>query len=195
MLALPDGGRGRAWGADVHTGRLSIVPVMPSERQWDGKARWYRCELLEVVDANGTVNPRSGSLRDGLRNTKPLALTCGDEKLSADQKFLENITYTLCTNPHDVELTGIYVAADIDFPGDAKVQTTALDACYGIGAGYLGLTRATLDSTGGIRWLFWGGTRDLWSAGDRSHRCFMGEFPRHKLTDSIKGRKPGTFPH
>jgi len=182
-------------GADFHTGRLSIVPVMPSERQWAGKARWYRCELMEIVDANGTINPRSSSLRDGLRGTKPLALTCGDEKLSADQKYLENITFTSCTTPHDIELTGIYVAPDTEFPGDARVQPAALDACYGIGAGYLGLTRAMLDSTGGIRWLFWGGTRDLWSAGDRAHRCFMGEFPRRELTGSIKGQKPGTFPH
>ena len=182
-------------GADFHTGRLAILPVMPSDRQWAGKARWYRCELMEIMDANGTINPRSASLRDGLRGTKPLALTCGDEKLSADQKFLENITFTSCTSPHDIELTGMYVAPDIEFPGDDRVQPAALDACYGIGAGYLGLTRTMLDSTGGIRWLFWGGTRDLWSAGDRAHRCFMGEFPRRKLTGSIKGLRPGTFPH
>jgi len=182
-------------GADLHTGRLSIVPVMPSERQWAGKARWYRCELMEVVDANGTINPRSESLRDGLRGTKPLALTCGDEKLSPDQRYLENITFSSCTVAHDIELTGIYVANDTEFPGDANVQQAALDACYGIGAGYLGLTRTQLDNTGGIRWLFWGGMRDLWSAGDRSHRCFMGEFPRRKLTGSIQGQEPGSFPH
>ncbi len=182
-------------GADFHTGRLSMVPVMPSDRQWAGKARWYRCELLEVVDANGTINPRSSSLRDALRGANPLALTCGDEKLSADQRFLENITFTSCASPHDIELTGIYLAPDTEFPGDAAVQPAALDACYGLGAGYLGLTRTMLDSTGGIRWLFWGGTRDLWAAGDRAHRCFLGEFPRRKLTGSIKGLKPGTFPH
>jgi hypothetical protein len=182
-------------GADFHTGRLSVLPVMPSDRQWAGKARWYRCELLEIVDSNGTINPRTGSLKDGLRGTKPLALTCGDEKLSADQKYLENITFTGCTTPHDIELTGIYVASDGDYPGDAKINDIVPNACYGIGATYLGMTRAMLDSTGGIRWLFWGGTRDLWSAGDRSMRCFMGAYPRTKLTGSIKGRAPGTFPH
>ena len=182
-------------GDDFHTARVAVRPVMPTERQWAGLARWYRCEAMELVDAYGRINPRSSSLKDGLRDTRPLAITCGDESLSQDQKFIQNITYVECTAPHDIELTGIYLAPDADFPGDAKVQTAALDACYGIGAAYLGLSRAALDAVGGIRWLFWGGTSDLWSVGDRSNRCYMGEFPRRKLTASIKGRAPGTFPH
>jgi Septum formation len=182
-------------GGDFHTARVAVRPVMPTERQWAGNARWYRCEAMEVSNANGSINPRTSSLKDGLRGDRPLAITCGNESLSQDQKYIENITYITCDTEHDVELTGIYLGPDDAYPGDTQVQTAALDACYGIGAAYLGLTRAGLDSTGGIRWLFWGGSSDFWSVGDRSHRCFMGEFPRRKLTGSIKGRKPGTFPH
>jgi len=182
-------------GADFHTARVAVRPVMPTERQWAGQARWYRCEAMELVNANGRINPRTASLKDGLRGDRPLAITCGDETLSEDQKYIENITYIDCASPHDIELTGIYQAPDMDYPGDARVQTAALDACYGVGATYLGLTRAALDAVGGIRWLFWGGSSDLWSVGDRSHRCYMGEFPRRKLAGSIKGRTPGTFPH
>ena len=183
------------FGGDFHTARVAVRPVMPTERQWAGQARWYRCEAMELVNASGGINPRTATLKDGLRGTRPLAITCGDETLSQDQKYIENITYVDCASPHDIELTGIYLAPDMDYPGDAKVQTAALDACYGVGATYLGLTRAALDAVGGIRWLFWGGSNDLWSVGDRSHRCYMGEFPRRKLTGSIKGRTPGTFPH
>ena len=30
--------------------------------------------------------------------TEPLALTCGNEKLSQDQKYVENITFVDCTD-------------------------------------------------------------------------------------------------
>ena len=182
-------------GGDFHTARVAVRPVMPTDRQWAGEARWFRCEAMEITNSNGSVAPRSASLRDGLRGDKPLAITCGNESLSTDEKYIENITYVTCDSQHDVELTGIYLSTEDEYPGDAQVQSAALDACYGIGAAYLGLTRSALDAVGGIRWLFWGGTSDYWSVGDRSHRCFMGEFPRRKLTGSIKGRKPGTFPH
>jgi Septum formation len=182
-------------GGDFHGARVAVRPVMPTDRQWSGNARWFRCEAIEVVNANGGIKARTSSLRDGLRGDRPVAITCGDESLSQDQKYVENITYVDCAAPHDVELTGIYVAPDEEYPGDEQVQAAALDACYGIGAAYLGLTRSALDGVGGVRWLFWGGSSDLWSVGDRSHRCFMGEYPRSKLAGSIKGRRPGSFPH
>jgi hypothetical protein len=182
-------------GGDFHYARVAVRPVMPTDRQWAGAARWYRCELMQTAGANGQVVPRTGSLKDGLRGDRPLAITCGDESLSEDQRYVENVTYVDCATPHDVELTGLYVAPDQEYPGDARVQTTALDACYGIGAAYLGLTRAGLDGIGGVRWLFWGGSSDLWAVGDRVHRCYLGEHPRQQLTGSIKGRRPGTFPH
>jgi hypothetical protein len=182
-------------GGDVHTARVQILPVVPSETQWAGHARWYRCEMLEVANAAGDVKSRTTSLRDGLRGAKPLALTCANNTLSSDQKFIENITFADCSTAHDVELTGVYTAPDTDYPGDATVQSTALDACYGVGAQYLGMTRATLNSTGGVSWSAWGGDKNRWLAGDRSFWCFMGEFPSRKLTGSIAGRKPGSFPH
>lgn len=182
-------------GGDFHTARAQILPVLPTDVQWAGHARWYRCEMVEVSNASGDLKSRTGSLRDGLRGTRPLALTCASNTLSSDQKFIENITFTDCATPHDVELTGVFTAPDGDYPGDAQVQSTALDACYGVGAQYLGLNRATLDSTGGVSWSAWGGDKNRWLAGDRSFWCFMGEYPSRKLIGSIQGRKPGSFPH
>jgi hypothetical protein len=177
-------------GADYHTGRLKVMPVMPSERQWAGNARWFRCELMEVLDARGTITPRTTTLRDGLRGPKPLALTCGDDELSADRRNLNNITFIDCASPHRIEFTGIYLAPDGDY---AKIDLIVLDACHTIGAAFLGMTKSMLLSTGGTRWLYWSDSND-WTAGDRSQQCFMGDFAGRTLTGSIQGRKPPFLP-
>jgi hypothetical protein len=178
-------------GGDFHTGRLSIVPVMPSDRQWAGEARWFRCEVMEIVDdLLLTIGPRSETLRDGLRGAKPLALTCANAKLSDDLAHFLTNTFVPCAGAHTSEMTGIYVAPDIDFPGNKAVEDAALDACYGMAATFLGLTRAELDNVLGIRWTFSGGQRELWSVGDRSHRCYVLDYAFRTLTGSSKGRRP-----
>lgn len=182
-------------GGDYRTGRVFLIPVLPTARQWAGDARWYRCELLEITNARGDVARRTSSMRDGLGGAKPLALTCANEKLTKDREFVENLTFVTCSKPHDVELTGIFTAGEGPYPGDEKVYDTALRACFTIGAKYLGMTRSALDNTGGISWSAWGGGEEAWSAGNRSFWCFMGEYPARKLTGSIKNRKPGSFPH
>jgi hypothetical protein len=181
-------------GGDFHTARVSIVPVMPSERQWRGQARWYRCEMLEITSAYLAVAERTASLKDGLRGARPLALTCANEKLTPDKKFVENMTFVDCGSRHNSELTGIYVAPDATYPGQDKVNEQALSACFGIGATYLGMTRAALNGTGGVSWIAWGGDETLWAVGDRSFWCFLAPYPSRQLTGSIKGRRPGSFP-
>ena len=39
---------------------------MPSDRQWAGQARWFRCELLEVTGLDRVAVRRSGSLQGAL---------------------------------------------------------------------------------------------------------------------------------
>ena len=97
---------------------------------------------------------------------------------------------------HDIELTGIYVAPDGDFPGDAKINDVVPNACYGIGATYLGIDpgdagqhRAASGGCSGavsailVRW--------------RSIQCAVSWASSRgaSSTGSIKGRQPGTFPH
>jgi hypothetical protein len=181
-------------GGDFHTARVVSVPVMPSESQWRGMARWFRCEMLEITSANLALAQRSSSLRDGLRGARPLALTCANEKLTADKKFVQDMTFVGCETRHNNEMTGIYVAPDGPYPGQDKANEKAQSACYGIGATYLGMTRAALNGTGGISWIAWGGDETTWAVGDRSYWCFMAPYPSRQFTGSIKGRRPGSFP-
>jgi hypothetical protein len=184
-------------GGDFHTARVFLIPVLPNVRQWAGGARWYRCELIEISNANGTVVRRKGSLRDGLKGARPMAIGCGNElRDSQDDSRIEEVAFVGCQTRHDVEMTGIYTAPDGPYPGHEQSHTKALDACFGIGAKYLGMTRAALDRTGGISWLAWhSGGEAAWVAGERTFWCFMGEYPYRKLRGSIQNRRPGSFPH
>ena len=180
-------------GADFHGARIAIVPVMPIDLLWQGGARWYRCELVEIADMSQKIVERTSSAKDGLRGSKPLALTCADDVLTADKKFVTNVTFLSCDKPHYVEYTGAWVPADGPYPGKAKQATAKSENCFRIGAGYLGMSVSGLHDVGGISWDTWGGSELMWSVGDRGVRCFMGPFTRKKRTGSIKGKSPKAF--
>jgi hypothetical protein len=182
-------------GGDHRMARVFLTPIPPSERQWAGGARWFRCELIEIGSTSGSIVKRTASMRDGLRGAKPLALTCANEKLSADKKFVQEVTFVSCATAHDSEMTGIHTEPAGPYPGLEKLNPKVNAACFGVGAKYLGMSRSALDSVGGISWFAWPGGEDAWSVGDRSSRCFMGEHPARKLKGSIKNRRPGNFPH
>jgi len=177
-------------GGDWHRARVAVVPVLPSERQWRGKARWYRCEMLEVKDAREAMAERSASVRDGLLGSKPAAVTCANDTLGDKDRANDNVIYVACSAPHTVELTGLYTPADGKYPGATAAIDKALDACYVIGARYLGMTKSALDNRGGIQWIAWERGEAPWSIGDRSTRCYLGPYPAKKIKGSIKGRRP-----
>jgi hypothetical protein len=180
-------------GGDYRTARVQVVPVLPTERQWTGAARFYRCEMLQVADTNLTITRRSGSLRDGLKNGSA-AIGCGNQKLTSDKKFIEVMTFVGCTEAHDMELTGVYTAPDGPFPGHESLHNSSSQGCLGVSAAYLGMSKSALNATGGISWVAWGGYEDTWSAGDRSFWCFLGPYPDRKMHSSLKGKRPGNFP-
>jgi hypothetical protein len=181
-------------GGDFRQGRVVVMPMMPNAAQWRGNARWFRCEALEITSAQTDVMPRKGSLADGLRGRRPLALTCVNESPTDDGEGVDNLTFVDCRIPHDMEFTGVYTAPDGPYPGTDKALDRASDACFRVGARYLGLSSSRLNAIGGIAWLAWGATEAMWAVGDRSYWCFMGQFPRRKLKGSIKGKQPGSFP-
>jgi len=175
--------------------RVRIVPVLPSERQWQGKARWLRCEMLEVADDIDTVVLRSGSLRDGLRSAAPAALTCAtDTGSTADT--VDSVVFVDCAKPHTVELGGVYVGTSVQYPGNDEAVDGALKACEGIGARYLGISDAVFRSRADLGWLVVGADEELWSVGDRSFRCFVGTYDRkNPIVGSIRNIGNRALPH
>jgi len=179
-------------GGDWHKARVEMIAVMPSDRQWHGEARWFRCELLETKDSQGHVVSRSKSMKDGLRGKKPLALTCANYKPTKDGKGFTNITYTTCGKSHSIEMTGTYTWTASKYPGK-KQSATNSSHCLALSAGYLGTTLGGLNSVGGFEWMWWPATEAQWSVGNKTVRCYLGPYPSHKRTGSIKGKGPGSL--
>jgi Septum formation len=177
-------------GGDWHRARVAVVPLLPSDRQWQGKARWYRCEMVEVADAWETVVKRSSTLRDGLRGSRPAAITCANDNFNQKKSSGNNVVYVKCSVPHTVELTGLYTPKDGKYPGFEKAVDTALAKCFDVGARYLGMTPSALRNRGGISWIAWERGENHWLLGDRSTRCYMGPYPTRKISGSIKGKRP-----
>lgn len=173
---------GEAW----QRARVAIVLVPPTSVQWRGKARWFRCEMLEIADADATIVPRTHGLRDGLRGLAPDALTCAiDSGRTADT--VETVDFVACSTPHTFEFTGSQSAPAGPYPGAEAEITAALKGCATLGARYLGLTESALRSRADLAWLALDSTEERWEEGDRSYRCFVGTADRQRLiTGSIR---------
>ncbi|HEY7222973.1 MAG TPA: septum formation family protein [Micromonosporaceae bacterium] len=180
-------------GRDPHTSALVVLPVMPSERQWAGQARWFRCEVVEIAGLDRTVVVRSESLRHALTGAGPLATTCADVQLNATHDQVLAVTFTPCGQEHDAELVGAYTLPDGDYPSAARIQSLTSTGCPPVGAAYVGIPATDLIRPGSEVYTFASGlTKDQWSAGERTTSCFFGSSAKRR-TGSIKGVR--AFPY
>ncbi len=178
-------------GGDYHDARVSIVPVLPTDVEWGGEARFYRCEMFEIADGDERIVERTSSLKDGLRGKRPAALQCVN--YTVEGEYLENFKYLPCTEPHLAEYTGTYLPKDGKYPGDEKVDELGSDACFVVGARYLEMSVAALDAASGFQWIHDGMSETLWSVGERGQRCYIGPYPDKKRTGSVKGKAPSQW--
>lgn len=180
-------------GGDPHTSRLAVLPVMPSERQWAGQARWFRCEVMELAGLDRTIAERTGSLRDALANAGPLTTTCADVTLSPDRSVVLAATFTSCVAEHDVELTGATTLPDGEYPAPDRLDDLITEGCRRVGAAYVGIGPAELLRAGSSAFEFATPiTAEMWSAGERSAWCFYGSLSQRR---SGSVRDLGVFPY
>jgi len=192
-------------GGDLQTSRLAVVPVLPSERQWAGMARWFRCELIEVAGLDNRVAGRAGSLHDALapgstnagqgNSIGPLTATCADVTFSDSTANREvvAVSFTSCQSQHDAELVGAYTLPEGDYPSRATIQETQRTECPSAGAAYVGVAVGQLLPAGTQTYTFAADIDEQqWSVGDRSAWCFYGSFAR-RLTTSVRGL--GAYPY
>jgi hypothetical protein len=180
-------------GGDPHATRLAVLPVMPSERQWAGKARWFRCELMEIAGLDRTIVPRTGSLRGALASPGPLTTSCADVTLNEDQTAVLAATFTPCDAEHDVELTGAVTLPDGDYPDPQRLGELITEGCRDLGAAYVGIDAAELLRAGSSAFEFAAPiTAEMWSAGERSAWCFYGSLSQRR---SGSVRDLGVFPY
>lgn len=172
-------------GGDWHLAYVWLGMVLPSPAAWTGGARWYRCDLLKTGDVeHGTVR-NTGTVRDGLRGNRPLAITCINTAESNDK--VESEAPADCAKPHSGELAGVTSGPNIPWPGDSAVQKLADSACEAMVARYLGLS-GVHDTNPLVGWLFFWPRQIQWDAGDRSFSCFAYAFTKSKkMTGTVKG--------
>jgi hypothetical protein len=182
-------------GRDPHTSALAVVAVAPSDRQWAGSARWFRCEAMQVAGLEGTIVARTDSLAGALTGSGPLATTCADVMLTADHTVVLSGTYTSCERAHDVELTGSYTVPDAggDYPDASTLATLIGAGCRAAGAAYVGVSLAALLPARGAAFGFaLPLSEEQWSAGERTTSCFYGSYSKRR-TGSVKAT--GKYPY
>jgi hypothetical protein len=180
-------------GRGFQTSRLAMVPVMPTERQWAGQARWFRCELMEIAGLDRTIVERTASLRGALQPGGPLATTCAATTLNPTRTVVLTVAFTSCDAEHDVELTGAYAAPDGDYPGRQALAQLSTDGCQSAGASYVGVSTSVLLTPGSAAFTFATEiTEEMWSVGERTASCFYGSLSERR-TGSVQDL--GVFPY
>jgi hypothetical protein len=158
---------------DWHDGRLVLRILTPTEKQWAGEARFYRCDLIEVSDDNGTLVQRKSSLKSGLDGSRPVELTCISVKTSGDS--IDDFVPVKCDTLHNGEYVGTFFSPDArPYPTDTGARRALLEpGCKKMVASYLGLTEAQYDTNKQINFAWSTAAPTNWAFGDRSARCYI----------------------
>ncbi|SCF26156.1 Septum formation [Micromonospora viridifaciens] len=174
----------KAVGGDWRSGRLRLTVVFPSPQAWSGGARWFRCDLFEVVSLDDdSVTARTASLRNALTPGSPLALGCFEPKISNDD--LEEMRPVACTAKHHAEFVGVYPFPDVTYAEFKRSSTRAHKACRSLTAKYVKVPdNSDLQYRAGT--IIYHPVEEQWNDGDRGVQCFLWVDDR-TLTRSLKG--------
>jgi hypothetical protein len=168
-------------GDEWYNGRLYLRVTVPLTRQWEGGARWYRCELIETKTMySDTVAKRESSLASGLRDAAPVAQRCADIVGEKAAKDWDDLTPVDCAQPHDTEYVGSFRVPGTTMPADDRWESI-FEGCWDVVARFTGGTRS------GVRlgYLSWTVSEDGWNRGDRWVRCYA--WGEKKMVGSVKG--------
>jgi len=177
-------------GGDWHEGRLGLAIVVPSTDEWNAGAREYRCALFEFAADGFVSRMRSGSLKDGLRGARPLALTCVDVLAIPDgqggYRSIDRLVPIDCTQPHNGEYVGLYVGAEGPHPGMPKLAGEVTQFCTAKAAKFLGESPSKFERRTDMIIVPIGGNPDRWALGDRTSHCYIVTRPDNRVTKSLK---------
>ena len=182
-------------GDDWHAARAWLAVFIPSGLAWQGGARWFRCDLFEVTDTFNSAEDRTGSMRDGLRGSRPLAIGCVNDGGSSPD-FISSLYYVPCAEPHTAEFVGVYVPsqADLAAGGEDAVEDRIFDGCWNLADKYLGVRPGQVPEELSV--LFWDFKEDR-ARGERTVRCFLGVFDQRTQIAggaTLKGLGPRPVP-
>ncbi len=182
-------------GGEWQSGKVFLGLVLPDDKAWAGGARWYRCDVTAFKDSNLDIVATTGSVKDGLRGSRPLGLTC----LIVTDDGKNSLTKTEdadCAQPHNGEFAGIYAAPDGPYQANQETRRKlANTGCESIVAHFLGFPGDQALSRY-IGWMALGFDEDQWNLGDRTERCYALAFNGNtvngaRVVGSVKGIKDG----
>jgi hypothetical protein len=171
-------------GDDWRTGRLEVFVVTPMATQWEGGARWFRCDVVEYNNLDDfEVVPRGESLQGALTGARKLGLGC----FNATEKNgdIDTMVPIDCTAAHNTEYTGVWDAPDGPYPDDAGARNKVhLAGCRAVTAAYAGIPNDSNFQyrTGQITFPF---TKADWEQGNRGVRCYL--WLNKNVSRSLKG--------
>jgi putative regulator of septum formation len=170
-------------GAGFREGRLWLGVALPPAEGWDGGARWYRCELMEVASVYGDPVERDATLAGALAEDSNLELGC--YTVEAEDGAVSRMNPVGCDESHEAEFVGTWRASGNGYPdpADGDAEDAVYDGCREQVAGYVDVPNDgdLIYRTGTIA--DWMSEQD-WVAGDRAFRCYLW-LPDAELTTSL----------
>jgi hypothetical protein len=168
-------------GAPWANGRLQLIVFPPSNSQWHGGARFFRCDIAALRTENGVLDPRKETLKDTLQPGGTMLLGCS-VRVGTIERY-EDLTPVACTAAHDSEFVGVVTSAIETYPADSKSLAAAFeDRCWERVRAHTGSSDKTLADVGHGWWGIAG--RDGWKAGNRDARCYA--MLEKKISRSLK---------
>ena len=164
-------------GGEWRGGWVSIAVSVPSTGNWEGGARWFRCEVAQWNQDMTARESHSKSLKGEFAAASPLKFGCIKRTSSYP------IQYKACTEAHDVEFVGVYTASE-SFDEANKNPDSIHRRCRSLIAAYVGVP-----DDGNMKYRtgtwYWVMDRDQWDAGDHGIRCHL--LLNKDVTRSLKG--------
>jgi putative regulator of septum formation len=178
-------------GGQWQDGRVDLGLTLPDDKAWAGGARWYRCDVVKYTDSNYSEVDTVGSVKDGLKDARPLAVTC--LTLTDDGKgIITDVKDTPCAQGHNAEYMGLYTAPDSAYPSDQTARhKLAENGCEKMLSNFLGYGGGTPYSNY-VGWWPGGFSEDQWNLGDRTEHCYAvalhnGTVNNVRVVGSMKG--------
>jgi hypothetical protein len=177
-------------GGDWHDAMLMLTLVIPPFTQWKVGARWYRCDLMHLTSpVSSDPLIQTGRVVDGLRGSRPLALTCMATREDPQRAILA-ANLVDCAQPHAAEYAGTFTAPDLPWPAKDGGDSVADAGCHEVVTRYLGLGRAADWTDQSLGYWYDGFDNDRWLLGDRTTRCYAYAYTRTgKMVGSVRGTR------
>jgi hypothetical protein len=175
-------------GGDWRAALVWVSVVLPDAGSWRVGARWFRCDVGHMASPLKNFSiVRTGTVKDGLRGSRPLAVTClTTEETSTG--YINRSDPADCNAPHQAEFVGLYVAPDGPWPATDGGEALADAGCLRAVGHFLGFANAADWYNATVGYLWDGFDKQRWELGDRAIRCYAYAFTKNRtFVGSVRG--------